>query len=559
MAQISKGHYSNGGTNYGGHSYQSSPLLQQQGVTNFDPHRGHHQGVTNFGPNGSPHHHPIVQYTPQQFYQDTQQAPHSEGQIFVQGDSSYAPQPHPSDSPQPTFSPPEEQGVLDTSSVTSSVFSSYASNAGRLSPNWSGSHMDQRTRQTAFATSSQHSSTKSLEYHNIHIDKEQRLGSGSYGAVYRAYSNQLPCAAKVLHRALSSPEDPGADAAMQKFMDECYLLSMIRHPNIVQYLSTTFEKGNSGRPVLLMEICDENLTTFLERAPPLYHEQLNICVEVALALAYLHLNQLYHRDLSSNNVLLNRGQAKITDFGMSKLAEFQPTTLCPGNPVYMSPEALKEPPKYTDKLDVFSFGVLMVQIMTQKFPDPSNRYTVEYVEPSDQFPDGEIHRLVPESVRRNNHLKLIPESHPLKQVSLDCLCDKEGLRPTAQQLSINLTTLKTKPNFTQSLHLQQRSKTEPHGKVPDSVHDLERHYQSIQDDLQRQLNMTQTKLDQALNQLHHLSDARTKLALKEEQLQRQTRLLSEEEEKHKLTERELEKLKLEAQDQQVRAIYTCYA
>ena len=54
-------------------------------------------------------------------------------------------------------------------------------------------------------------------------------------------------------------------------------------------------------------------------------------------------------------------------------ANLTPLTLCPGTMVYMSPEALKDRPVYTDKLDTFSLGVLCVQIMTRKFPDPGHR------------------------------------------------------------------------------------------------------------------------------------------------------------------------------------------
>ena len=67
-------------------------------------------------------------------------------------------------------------------------------------------------------------------------------------------------------------------------------------------------------------------------------------------------------------------RAKVTDFGMSKMTELNPhmtdLTKCPGNPVYMSPEALLDPPVYTEKLDGFQVGVLMLQTMTCKYPVP---------------------------------------------------------------------------------------------------------------------------------------------------------------------------------------------
>ena len=116
-----------------------------------------------------------------------------------------------------------------------------------------------------------------------------------------------------------------------------------------------------------MELMDDSLTHFLERSEVClpYHVQVNINNDIAQALAFLHANQILHRDLSSNNVLLigDGARAKVTDFGMSKLttlhSRMTPLTACPGTPVYMSPEAMLDPPVYTEKLDCFQAGVLM--------------------------------------------------------------------------------------------------------------------------------------------------------------------------------------------------------
>ena len=456
--------------------------------------------------------------------------------------------PHPESSIEFNLPPPE----YDTEDIpppipprnrtpSSSLNSGYmcSVSTGRVSPNWSGppSSITQQTRQQLFASNSQQSS-RSLDYQNIIIDKERQLGQGAYGAVFHANCDQLACAAKVMHRALSAPGNLGVEAALEKFKVEINLLSAIRHPNIVQYLTTTLEPS-TGNPVLLMELCDESLTNYLERSPPPYHEQLNICVDVSLALAYLHLNALLHRDLSSNNVLLSRGKAKITDFGMSKLVEFQPTTVCPGNPVYMPPEALNDPPSYTDKLDVFSFGVLMVQIMTQKFPDPSNRFRAESVPVSEQFPTGQVLKPIPEVKRRANHLKLIEGSHSLKPVAERCMADKEGQRPFTHKLSNDLTGMRTKPNFTQSLNLDRRAKTESHVGKHHRTRELEQHNQALQ-----------MKLEQATIQIQNLQDTRDTLVLTREQMRKQTKIAEEEKQKYEQKKREVEKLKAESNDHQ---------
>ena len=136
--------------------------------------------------------------------------------------------------------------------------------------------------------------------------------------------------------------------------------------------------SESRLPVLLMELLDESLTKMLEcsQRSLAYHVQVDICLDIALAVAYLHSNDIIHRDLSSNNVLIiAKSRVKVTDFGMSKLAGAAPTTTplttCPGTLAYMPPEALKEPPRYTKKLDCFSDGVSVHGL----WPEPCLLYT----------------------------------------------------------------------------------------------------------------------------------------------------------------------------------------
>ena len=146
-----------------------------------------------------------------------------------------------------------------------------------------------------------------IGYRNIGILKGEAnsLGIGSYGAVYKARCDDLPCAAKILHPTLFQSNDPGARQLLQRFEQECSFMNRIRHPNIVLYLGVCRDQ-QSGLPVLLMELLGESLTTSLERSqePLPFHVQVNLCYDVALALSYLHSNNIIRRDLSSNNVLM---------------------------------------------------------------------------------------------------------------------------------------------------------------------------------------------------------------------------------------------------------------
>ena len=302
-----------------------------------------------------------------------------------------------------------------------------------------------------------------FRYRNFHIDKRQPLGHGAYGAVYKAKCDQLPCAAKILHPTILDPTDPGAERIMQRFQLECSVLERIRHPNIVQYLGLCRDP-ESRLPALLMELLDESLTKMLERSqrPLAYFAEVNICHDIALAVAYLHSNDIIHRDLSSNNVLIMaKSRAKVTDFGMSKLTGAAPTmtplTMCPGTLAYMAPEALDEPPRYTKKLDVFSEGVIMIQVCTRLWPEPGPRSkTVQDL----RSPTGVIKMPVLEPERRKNHIDMINRSHPLLPIALDCLRYQERERPSSEELCQRLAGLKENTEYGESVQQVEREQND---------------------------------------------------------------------------------------------------
>ena len=296
---------------------------------------------------------------------------------------------------------------------------------------------------------------KDFKFQNVQIFKTQPLGIGSYGSVYRAKCDQLPCAAKLLHPVLVTPWER---RNLQRFEQECQFLSGIRHPHIVQYLGTCRDT-ETGLPVLLMELMDDSLTHFLEESPERlpYHLEVNLCHDVVLALAYLHSNGIIHRDLSSNNVLLIAGsRAKVTDFGMSKLIDatprMTPLTQCPGTIAYMSPEATREPPMYTKELDCFAHGVVAIQILTRQFPDPG---PASHLVDDSQSPTGTISMPVLEPERRKSHIDHIDPDHPLLPIAIQCLSYNERDRPSAQQICHQLGVLKETSQYVHSLQQAQ--------------------------------------------------------------------------------------------------------
>ena len=154
-------------------------------------------------------------------------------------------------------------------------------------------------------------------------------------------------------------------------------------------------------------------------------KQISICLLIVTGLQYLHQHdpQILHRDLTAKNVLMDKDgtTAKISDFGQAK---YRPTSVeyltsrQPGTVLYVPPEALVESPYFTDKGDIFSFGVLMLQVTTQQLP--SCGFVMR---------EGQ-----PEVERRRADLAKIPTNHPLRPLILQCLQDNPAKRPSCTEV-----------------------------------------------------------------------------------------------------------------------------
>ena len=196
----------------------------------------------------------------------------------------------------------------------------------------------------------------------------------------------------------------------------------------VEFLGA-FKDAKLG-PILVMEKMKENLREFLERHKDTLTvlEQLRISLEITEGVAFLHqlTPPMVHRDLNDKNVMFTfDGVAKIGDFGQSKLKrDLYLTTDLPGMIPFMPPEALRVGnSKYDESLDMFSLGVLMLEIGTQDQPIPNIMGIGITVEVK----------------RREADLGRMSLLHPLKPFILLCLSDSPKQRPKAFELRMILT------------------------------------------------------------------------------------------------------------------------
>src|SRR5438094_7515117 len=143
---------------------------------------------------------------------------------------------------------------------------------------------------------------------------EELVGTGGMSSVYRAHDKLLErsVALKVLHEQYTSDGD-----YVERFRREARAVAQLSHPNIV----TVIDRGEQdGRQFIVFEYVDgENLKALVEREGPLpEREALELALQVARALSFAHQQDLVHRDVKPQNVLLDdEGRAKVTDFGIA--------------------------------------------------------------------------------------------------------------------------------------------------------------------------------------------------------------------------------------------------
>ena len=189
------------------------------------------------------------------------------------------------------------------------------------------------------------------------------LGRGGWATVSIAMFRGVCVAAKSIQQQIISPHN------IQMFRREMNMAARIRHPNLVQFIGATSE----GEIIILTELMPTSLRVELEREHLLHNQAISIGLDVARALNYLHLMQpdsFIHRNISSANVLLEpllpngHWKAKVSDYGAVNLQHLLHTSN-PGNTIYSAPEA-NDSRQQSPKIDIFSFGVLLIEMLTSE-------------------------------------------------------------------------------------------------------------------------------------------------------------------------------------------------
>ncbi|KAG0578397.1 hypothetical protein KC19_4G019500 [Ceratodon purpureus] len=205
---------------------------------------------------------------------------------------------------------------------------------------------------------------------NFHVDST--LGRGGYGHVYKGL---LPDGMAVAVKRA----DGGSLQGSEQFYTEIELLSRVHHRNLVQLIGFC---NDQGEQMLVYEFMPGgNLRDHLIPTEILdYPTRVRIALGTAKGILYLHNEAdppIFHRDIKASNILLdNKLNAKVADFGLSKLAPTPEmsgstpegiSTNVRGTPGYLDPEYFMTN-KLTDKSDVYSFGVVLLELITGMLP-----------------------------------------------------------------------------------------------------------------------------------------------------------------------------------------------
>ena len=199
------------------------------------------------------------------------------------------------------------------------------------------------------------------------------LGRGAWATVCVAMFRGAQVAAKKIHDQIICRHN------INLFRREMNMAARLRHPNLVQFIGATVE----GDMMILTELMSTSLRKQLQ-SEEYFQPKLvkSLSLDVTRALSYLHQMQpdpIMHRDISSANVLLEplsicQWRAKVTDYGSVNIVR-QLKTENPGCPAYSAPEASNIQCQ-SPKMDIYSFGALMLEMLTGQLPAPEDRPTL---------------------------------------------------------------------------------------------------------------------------------------------------------------------------------------
>lgn len=211
-------------------------------------------------------------------------------------------------------------------------------------------------------------------------NKQKKIGQGASGSVYVARIREN--ATSPTARRVMQENGPRAQVAIKQMdlrnqprkeliVNEIIVMKDSKHPNIVNFLDAFLQEEQSELWVVMEFMEGGALTDVIDNNQSINEDQIaTICFETCKGLEHLHNQNIIHRDIKSDNVLLDgRGNVKITDFGFcAKLTEQRSKrATMVGTPYWMAPEVVKQK-EYGNKVDIWSLGIMAIEMIESEPP-----------------------------------------------------------------------------------------------------------------------------------------------------------------------------------------------
>ncbi|KAE8698208.1 putative receptor-like protein kinase [Hibiscus syriacus] len=278
---------------------------------------------------------------------------------------------------------------------------------------------------------------KELEEATNNFDSDRELGDGGFGTVY--YGKLRDGRAVAVKRLYENNYK-----RVEQFMNEVGILTRLRHQNLVSLYGST---SRHSRELLLVyeyipngTVADHLHGDLAKPGALSWNIRLEIAIETADALMYLHASETIHRDVKTNNILLDKDfHVKVADFGLSRLFPSDVThvsTAPQGTPGYVDPE-YHQCYQLTSKSDVFSFGVVLIELISSKPAVDITRHRHEinlWNMAINKIQNGALHDLVDPSLGFETNNKVRNAIAGVAEVAFWCLQDEKDMRPTMAQV-----------------------------------------------------------------------------------------------------------------------------
>ncbi|KAF7133201.1 hypothetical protein RHSIM_Rhsim09G0104300 [Rhododendron simsii] len=276
-----------------------------------------------------------------------------------------------------------------------------------------------------------------LEQATDDFDPSKELGDGGFGTVYHG---KLLDGREVAVKRLYEHNFK----RVKQFMNEVEILTRLSHPNLVILYGCT---SRHSRELLLVyeyipngTVADHLHGDRAKEGSLAWPIRMNIAIETARALAYLHLSDVIHRDVKTDNILLdNDFRVKVGDFGLSRIFPILAThvsTSPQGTPGYVDPE-YHRCFQLTEKSDVYSFGVVLVELISSLPAVDINRHrddiNLAYLAVN-RIQNHAIHELIDPSLGFESDPSIERMTFSVAEVAFRCLQLDKDMRPTMEEI-----------------------------------------------------------------------------------------------------------------------------